>query len=51
MIGKSIVDQINLIKQVAEKSCEFNKDLHLMFIDFKVAYNLINREIIWNVIN
>ncbi|KAL4113249.1 hypothetical protein QTP88_016908 [Uroleucon formosanum] len=44
MIGRSTVDQIHIIKQLAEKSHEFNKDIHLMFIDYKAAYDSINRE-------
>lgn len=28
MIGKSTVDQIHIIKQLAEKCHEFNKDIH-----------------------
>jgi len=51
MIGRSTVDQIHIIKQLAEKSHEFNKDVHLMFIDYKEAYHLINREKLWNVMS
>ncbi|KAE9522623.1 hypothetical protein AGLY_016986 [Aphis glycines] len=51
MIGRSTVDQIHIIKQLAEKSHEFNKDIHLMFIDYKAAYDSINREKLWNVMN
>lgn len=32
------------MKQVDEKSHEFDKDIHLLFIDFKAAYNSINRD-------
>jgi len=35
MIGKSTIDQIHIIKQVAEKSNEFNKDVHMLFLDLK----------------
>jgi len=51
MIGRSTVDQIHIIKQLAEKSHELNKDIHLMFIDCKAAYDSINREKLWNVMN
>ncbi|XP_008188168.1 uncharacterized protein LOC103310725 [Acyrthosiphon pisum] len=51
MIWRSTVNQIHIIKQLAEKSHEFNKDIHLMFIDYKAAYNSINRKKLWNVMN
>lgn len=35
MTGKSTLDQIYIIKQITEKSHEFDKDIHLLFIDFK----------------
>jgi hypothetical protein len=49
MTGKSTLDQIHIIKQITEKSHEFNKDIHLLFIDFKAAYDSINRNKLWNV--
>jgi len=48
-IGKSTIDQIHLIKQVVEKSHEFNKDVHLLFVDLKAAYDIINRRKLWEV--
>jgi len=32
-----------------EKSHEFNKDVHLLFVDFKAAHNSINRRKLWEV--
>jgi len=49
MIGKSTVDQILVFKQIAEKSHEFNKHIHLIFVDFKAAYDSVNKEKLWNV--
>lgn len=37
---------IHTIRQVAEKH-EYNKDLHLVFVDFKQTYNLISRKELW----
>jgi len=51
MVGRSTVDQIHIIKQLAEKSHELNNDIHPMFIDYKAAYDSINREKLWNVMN
>jgi hypothetical protein len=48
MKGKSTINkiqnktQIHIVKQVVEKSHEFNKDIHLLFINFKVTYDSIN---------
>ncbi|XP_025406282.1 uncharacterized protein LOC112680412 [Sipha flava] len=44
MTGKSTQDQIHVIKQMIKKSHEFDKDIHLLFIDFKAAYDMVNRE-------
>jgi len=35
MKRKSILDQIHIVKQLMEKSYEFNQDLFLLFIDYK----------------
>jgi len=50
MTGKSSLDQIHIINQVTEKSHEFDKDIQLLFVDFKAAYDSINRNKLWNVI-
>lgn len=42
--GKSTIDQIDIVKQVVEKSHEFDKDIHLLFVDFKAGYDSINRD-------
>lgn len=38
-LRKSIIDQIHLVKQVVEKSYEFNRDIYLLFVDFKTVYD------------
>jgi len=48
--GKSTIDHIHTIRQIAEKRYEYNEDLHLVFIDFKQAYDSINREELWKVL-
>lgn len=42
--GKSITNHIFSIRQVMEKYYEYNKELHLVFVDFKQAYDSINRD-------
>jgi len=51
MLGKSTINQIHLVKQVVEKSYKFNKDIHLLFVDFKAAYDSINRRKFWEVMD
>jgi len=47
MPGKSTVDQIHTIKQIVEKSHEFDIDMYLLFVDFKQAYDSVNRDRLW----
>jgi len=44
--GRSTTDQIFILKQTVEKHYEFDKDLYIVFIDYKQAYSVssINRE-------
>ena len=41
---KSTVDQVSTLRQILEKTHEFNIDIHLLFIDFKQAYDSIRRD-------
>ncbi|KAL4082808.1 hypothetical protein QTP88_029464 [Uroleucon formosanum] len=45
--GKLIVDQIHTIKQIMEKSHEFDQDIYLLFVDFKQAYDSTKRSSLW----
>lgn len=47
MSGRSTIDHIFTLKQVIEKYHEFNRPLHLIFIDFKQAYDSVQRTEIW----
>jgi len=51
MVGNLNINQIHIIKQVAEKSHEFNKDVHMLFVDFKAAYDSVDRNKLWNVLS
>jgi sorting nexin-29 len=42
--GRSTIYHIFSVRQMLEKIYEYNVDLHPLFIDFKQAYDSINRE-------
>ena len=42
--GKSTTDQMFTLRQILQKTNEFNIDTHHLFIDFKAAYDTICRE-------
>jgi len=45
--NKSTIDQIFIIRQLAQKTWEFDQELHTLFVDFKKAYDGFNRESIY----
>jgi sorting nexin-29 len=51
MLGKSTIYQIHIVKQAVEKSHEYNKDTYQLFVDFKAAYDSINRDKLWEVMD
>lgn len=48
--GRSTSDHIFMLRQTMEKYYEFDKDLHMIFIDFKQAYDSVDREQLWIVL-
>jgi len=48
--NKSTTDHIFVIRQIMKKSYEFAKDLHMVFIDYKQAYDSIDRERLWKIL-
>jgi hypothetical protein len=50
MGGKSTTDQLFIMKELASKYWEYNKDLYILFIDFKKAYDSIIRSKLWSVL-
>ncbi|KAL4123073.1 hypothetical protein QTP88_015305 [Uroleucon formosanum] len=48
--GKSTLDHIFTLRQIMAKFYEFDKELHLIFIDYKQAYDSINRDKLWEAL-
>jgi hypothetical protein len=48
--NKLTTDHIFIIRQIMEKSYEFANDLHMVFIDYKQAYDSIDRERLWKIL-
>lgn len=42
--GRSTTNHISTLRRILEKSWEFNIDIHVLFIDFKQAYDSVKRE-------
>ena len=49
--GKSTTDQIFTLRQILEKTREFQIDTHHLFIDFKQAYDSIIRDELYTAMN
>jgi hypothetical protein len=47
---KSTTDHIFTIRQVMEKFYSDNEDLHILFVDFKQAYDSIDLEQLWIIL-
>jgi hypothetical protein len=45
---KGTINHIFTLQQILSKHYEYNKDIHLVFIDFKQAYGNIIRNKLWN---
>jgi len=48
--GKSTTNYIFMLKQITEKFYKYNKDLHIRFVDFKQAFDSINRVQLWTAL-
>ena len=48
--GRSTVDMIFAVRQLQEKCIEQNKPLYLVFIDLTKAFDTVNREALWTVL-
>ena len=43
-------DHIFCIRQILENKWEYNVAVHQLFIDFKKAYDLVRREVLYNIL-
>jgi sorting nexin-29 len=50
-LGKSTINQIFIVQQILEKMKEFRICTHFFFIDFKSAYDSIDREWVYDDMN
>jgi purine nucleoside phosphorylase len=53
--GKILVTEISVlhkfcIQQILEKKWEYSEAVHQLFIDFKKAYDSVNREVLYNIL-
>lgn len=46
--GRSTTDQIFSVRQIMEKMWEYGVDIYQLFIDFKQAYDSVNRNALWS---
>jgi len=44
-VGRSTIDQIFTLRQLAEKYVEFSKELYVCYIDFRKGFDSVRREL------
>jgi len=44
------MDQIFVIRQILQKKWKYNKDVYILFVDLKKAYDSIHRESLINIL-
>ena len=48
--NRSTIDHIFCIRQILEKKWECNEEVHQLFIDFKKAYDSVEREVLYKIL-
>ena len=49
--GREFMDAIFALWQLSEKASEYNKDLHIVFIDQDKAFDRVNRAMLWIILD
>ena len=48
--NRSTTDQIFVLRQIIEKKWEYAQEAHVIFIDFKQAYDCLHRDSLWRIL-
>ena len=48
--GRSTTEQFFAIRQIIEKSKEYNRSTYIAFIDFKAAFDSVSRDSLWRIL-
>ena len=48
--GRGCTDAIFALRQLCERAMEYNQDLHLVFVDQEKAFDRVNRDKLWKVL-
>ncbi|XP_052565823.1 uncharacterized protein LOC128093352 [Culex pipiens pallens] len=51
VVGRSTTDQIFTVRQILQKCREYQVPTHHLFIDFKAAYDSVDREELWKIMD
>ena len=49
--GRGTIDQIANIHWITEKAREFQKDIYLCFIDYAKAFDCVDQNKLWKILN
>ena len=49
--GRNTFDMIFIARQLQEKCREQHEDLYLAFVDLTKAFDIVNRELLWNILH
>jgi hypothetical protein len=54
LMGVDVTAQLSIryfcIRQILEKKLEYNEAVHQLFVDFKIAYDSVRREVLHNIL-
>lgn len=48
--GRSCIDHINTLRVIAEQSIEWQSPLYMLFVDFKQAFDSVDRNMLWTIL-